>query len=94
MTPVTNVIKTLVKKNINWENVNSRLMEEDKALSFNNGLNRASTASSGCTLCHRPGQKLETYCLKSLKPDNKLHLSKKKVSGMIAGLSENKNRRY
>lgn len=45
--PVTAKITTLADKELNLEDISSRIMEGTKALKSNNGLNRASAASSG-----------------------------------------------
>lgn len=77
LTPVTAAIKTLADKDLNWEEVSSRLIEECKALRTSSGKDRAAAASCVCALCHKPGHDIENCFQNPLNPNNRLNLSDK-----------------
>lgn len=78
LSAVTAAIKTLAEKDLVWEDVSSRLIEECKSIKTSHK-DRASAASSVCGLCKKPGHTIDDCFMNPMNPKNRLNLSDKKT---------------
>lgn len=79
--PVTVSVKTLADKDLNWEDVSARLIEEAKSLKSGHGLpGRAATAKNTCGVCDWTTKPTDRCLLNPLNPQNRLNVPEKTVS--------------
>lgn len=72
--PATAAIKTLADKDIKWEEVSSRLIEEVKNIKSSNRTPRANSANSTCAICGKNNHSTNRCFLNPMNPHNKLDL--------------------
>ena len=92
---VTAAIKTLAEKDIKWEEITSRLLEERTAFLTEDGhRDRATPANSvrngqgeeqSCSICGKPNHKTHQCYLNPLNPENKLGLPTGTTDKILAG---------
>ena len=81
--PATAAIKTLSDKEVKWEDVSSRLIDEAKNLKSGFTNNRSYAANTNCAICGKSNHTTDRCFLNPLNPKNKLKLKsdpKKPVS--------------
>lgn len=71
LTPVTAAIKTLAEKDITWETVTERLIEEWRGLT-NAHKEDSKLARNVCTYCNRPGHHAANCWTNPANPNNRL----------------------
>ena len=72
--PATAAIKTLADRDIKWEDISSRLIEEVKNLKSSNRTPRANLANSSCAICGKNNHSTNRCFLNPMNPQNKLNL--------------------
>lgn len=76
MAPATAAIKTLADKDVNWESISSRLIDEAKNLKSGTRT-RSHAASQCCAICGKTNHTTDRCFLNPLNPNNKLDLKSK-----------------
>ena len=73
--PVVAAIKTLSDRDMKWESVTSRLIEESSDASSSAVINHANTANSSCGICGKSNHSTAKCFINPLNPNNRLNLT-------------------